>query len=112
MTGMPTGPPEPQYVPADEVPEWMPRPDIDNIRVHKQQFSDWLKSSDWDALDPPGKEAGLLYLKTLLDLEAKEAQREAELQQQQAEQMGTQNAAKPQMAAPLPSLPSANGQQQ
>lgn len=95
---------------ATEVPEWMPRP-FDNIRVHKQQLEDWMCTSDWDSLDPAGKEAGNLYYQTLLDLEAQQAQREAMMQQQQAEGLGMANAAAPQEASPLPSLPGMNGDQ-
>lgn len=93
----------------EQVPGWMPRP-FDNIGVHKQQFADWMKTTDWDSLDPAGKEATNLYYQTLLDLEAAEAQREAMMQQQMAEGLGMANAAAPQGASPLPSLPGANGQ--
>jgi hypothetical protein len=106
MTGMPTEP-KPMYMPATEVPDWMPRP-FDNTSIHKKMWEDWMQTPDWDALDEPQKEQGMLYYTALLDLESMAAQREAELQTQQAESLGMQNAAKPQQKL-SPSLPALNG---
>lgn len=91
---------------AEEVPGWIPRP-FDNVRVHKQVFEDFMKTTDYDALDEVGKEAAALYYDTLLKLEAEQAARDQAAQQQMAEGLGMNNAAKPQQAAPLPSLPGA-----
>lgn len=98
----PTG--APVFEKETELPGWFPRP-FDNERVHKAALEDWMKSSDYDMLDAGGKEAANLYYQALLDLEAKKAQRAAMLQQQQAEQLGEQNAARPPTQSPLPSLP-------
>lgn len=87
-----------------EVPGWMPRP-FDNVRVHKQVFEDFMKTTDYEALDDPGKEAAALYYDTLLRLEADQQAAEAQAQQTMAEGLGRANAAAPQSAAPLPSLP-------
>jgi hypothetical protein len=89
---------------AEEVPGWIPRP-FDNVRVHKQVFEDFMKTTDYDGLDEVGKEAAALYYDTLLKLEAEQAARDQAAQQQMAEGLGMNNAAKPQQAAPLPSLP-------
>lgn len=91
---------------AEEVPGWIPRP-FDNVRVHKQVFEDFMKTTDYDALDEVGKEAAALYYDTLLKLEAEQTARDQAAQQQMAEGLGMNNAAKPQQAAPLPSLPGA-----
>lgn len=89
---------------AEEVPGWIPRP-FDNVRVHKQVFEDFMKTTDYDDLDEVGKEAAALYYDTLLKLEAEQTARDQAAQQQMAEGLGMNNAAKPQQAAPLPSLP-------
>lgn len=96
---------------AEEVPGWMPRP-FDNIRVHKQVFEDFMKTTDYDALDDPGKEAASIYYDTLLRLEAEVQAKADAAQQAQAQQLGMNNAAAPQTAAPLPSLPGAPGNEQ
>ncbi len=102
-----TGGPLQEFVPATEVPDWMPRP-FDNTSIHKKMFEDWMQTPDWDELDEPQKEQGMLYYTALLDLESKAAQREAELQSQQAQDLGMQNAAAPQTKL-SPSLPALNG---
>jgi hypothetical protein len=95
---------QPVMVPATEVPDWMPRP-FDRISVHKQQFEDWMQTSDWDELPVEGKEAANLYYQALLDIEAKNAQRAAMMQESMAQGLGMANAAKPQAPSPLPSQP-------
>jgi hypothetical protein len=102
MTGMP-GPPQVQFVQATEVPGWMPRP-FDNIPIHKKMMEDWMQTADFDSLAPPEVEQAMLYYSALLDLEAKKAQRDAELQNQMAASQGLNNAAAPQTKLP-PSLP-------
>jgi hypothetical protein len=99
---------QPKMVLATEVPDWMPRP-FDKVRVHKQQFEDWMQTTDWDELDVGAKEAANLYYAALLDLEAKQAERAAQMQQAQAEGLGMANAAKPQTASPMPSFPGLDG---
>jgi len=95
--------------PISEAPGWMPRP-FDNIRVHKTVFEDWMKTSDYESLPPEARSGANEYYQALLSLEAAEAQRAAQLQQQQAQDQGMFNAAKPQQASPLPSLPGAGGE--
>ena len=103
----PDGSPQPKYVQATEVPGWMPRP-FDNVPIHKKMMEDWMCTSDWDEIGAPEKEQGMLYYTSLLDLEAKKAERDAQLQTQMAQSMGMQNAAAPQQKLP-PSLPALNG---
>ena len=101
------GQPVPKYVQATEVPGWMPRP-FDNIPIHKKSMEDWMSTSDYDGLGPPEKEMAMLYYTSLLDLEAKKAERDSQLQTQQAQAMGMQNAAAPQNKL-APSMPALNG---
>jgi hypothetical protein len=86
-----------------EKPGWMPR-EFDNTRVHKAIFTDWMKTVEYEELEPGMKESADLYYKALLQLEADEAARAAEAQAATAEQYGAQNAAKP-GAKPNPSFP-------
>jgi len=87
-----------------EVPGWLPRP-FDNVRVHKQVFEDFMKTTDYESLDAVGKEACALYYDTLLKLEAEQLAKQQQAQQAVAQDMGMKNAAAPQGASPLPSLP-------
>lgn len=87
--------------PLSEVPGWMPRP-FDKIGVHKAVFEDWMKTSDYDALPPEQKVVANSYYSYLLRLEAQELARQQAEQQAMAEQLGMDNASKPQRAAPPP----------
>jgi len=102
LTNPDTG--EPVYL--EEVPAWLPRP-FDGIPVHKATLEDWMKTQDYDSLAPDQKEQAHMYYAALLDLEARAAQRAAELQMQQASDMGMQNATKPpsQTNGSAPALP-------
>lgn len=91
-----------------EVPGWMPR-SFDNVPVHKSVFEVWMKGDEWNYSSDEVKEATYAYYGALLDIETKNAQRERELQTEMAESQGLQNAAKPQVGKPMPSLPSAPG---
>jgi hypothetical protein len=70
-------------------------------------MENWMKTQDYDDLGPDQKEQAHQYYAALLDLESRAAQREAELQMQQAQDMGMQNATKPpsQQAGSAPALP-------
>lgn len=70
-------------------------------------MEDWMKSQDYDALAPDQKEQAHMYYAALLDLEARAAQRAAELQMQQASDMGLANATRPpqETAGSAPALP-------
>jgi hypothetical protein len=107
--GEPVIQPDGQLQMLTEVPGWMPRP-FDNVAVHKAVFSSWMKTDDWSGLDEEAKQASMAYYGALLDIESKKAQRDAQLQNQQAEQMGMQNAAKTPAAKPMPSLPAMSGE--
>jgi hypothetical protein len=80
---------------ATTIPGWIPRP-FDNEVVHIDVFSTWMKTPDFDALEDAQVAAANAYYSYLLDLQAKKAQREAEMQAMEAEQLGMENASKPQ----------------
>lgn len=89
---------------ATMVAGWLPRP-FDSIPILKSAIEQWMKSDDWDRAEEDVKKASLLYYQVLLDQEAKKAQREAELQNQLAEEQGITNAARETPPKPMPSLP-------
>lgn len=100
--GTPMG--EPIFL--EEVPAWLPRP-FDGVPVHKATMEDWMKSQDYESLPPDSKEQAHMYYAALLDLEARAAERAAQLQEQQASEMGMANATRPpqQQAGSAPALP-------
>lgn len=93
--------------PITMVEGWLPRP-FDRIGIHKAVFESYMKTSDFDLLAPDQQEAVLMYYQALLDLESRQAQRDQQLQAQQAAEMGMTNAVKPPQngSSPLPSMPS------
>lgn len=80
----------------------MPRP-FDNVAIQKQVFETWMKTTDWDHLDDAMQHAALIYYQALLDLETQQQVRAAQQQQQMAQQLGMQNAARPQGPSDMPS---------
>lgn len=88
-----------------QLPGWMPRP-FDDVPVQKSVLQVWLKSDDWANLDEAGQRASIMVYQGLLTIEAKEAQRQQELQNAMAAEAGLSNAAKPGEKV-MPSLPSA-----
>lgn len=91
--------------PLEEIPGWMPRALVDNIVIHKAIFSDWFKTDEWDRLPSETKQASLIYYRALLDTEAKEAERQTQLQAEEAEARGMANASLPPGPTPQASLP-------
>jgi hypothetical protein len=91
-----------------EEPGWMPRR-FDNIDVQKSTFEDWMKTEDFEMLDPPMQEAAGTYYDALLQLEVQKNAEAAAAQAQMAESLGMSNAAKPQGAKPMPDQRQPNG---
>lgn len=83
---------------------WMPRKGVDSIPVHRSIFSDYAKTRDFEQLDPPQQEAVMLYLSGLDWIERQQQEQMMMQQTAAAQSLGAQNAAKPQTAAPLPSM--------
>lgn len=96
MTGMPSE--QPVYMPTQQ----------DNTAIWKTVFSDYMKTESYQQLPPPGQEAMNLVFAGILAHEAAAAQREAAAQAAQAEQLGMQNAARPQSKG-MPSQPGSTG---
>lgn len=91
------------------IPGWMPR-EFDNLDVQMWVYENWLKSPDADRLPPEMHAVSMVIYKGMKDLQARAAQEAAMAQAQQAEQLGLDNAAKPQQAKPMPSTPSPTSQ--
>jgi hypothetical protein len=89
------------------VPGWLPKP-FDNPDIVKSVLENWMKTSDWDELDPERQTAALLVYKAVLDIESKprSASRTAD---QMAEQAGAVKRrirpASPRSCPRCPSLP-------
>lgn len=94
-----------------EVSGWMPRP-FDNLPVIRRRFETFMSSDEWRRLDPEALRATDLYYNAVLELEAAQEAKSAVQQNQTAEELGAQNAAKPQQAKPLPSLPAPSGSEE
>lgn len=90
------------------VPGWLPRP-FDSLPVLKAAIENWMKTDDWDRGDPKMKNASLFFYQKLLDLETQRSQREAEVQEQLAEEQGQRNASR-EPEKPMPSLPGGSPQ--
>ncbi|MGH2941063.1 MAG: hypothetical protein ACRDPE_23435 [Solirubrobacterales bacterium] len=93
---------EVEQVQREQIPGWMPRP-FDNIPVQKDVIADWMKGTEYDELSPPQQEALNTVYDAFLQIEAKHQAEEARAQSESAEAQGMHNAAKPQVAKPLPS---------
>lgn len=106
-TGEPVPDPAAPMVP-EMAPWWMPR-HSDNIPIFKQNFADWLKTEDYERLEPDLQIAAVQVYAAIQQLEAEKAAEAQAAQMAQAEQLGLDNAAKPQRQKPLPSLPAVNG---
>jgi hypothetical protein len=85
-----------------KVPGYMPRP-FDKEEVQMEFFENWMKTTDWDRLDPAMQHAALIYYQALLDQKQRKAMQAAMQQQQMAEGLGLANAAKTPGAPMLPS---------
>jgi len=87
-----------------EVPGYMPS-DQDNLTIWERVFSDWMKCDDFARVGAEGQTIAHSIWDGIQSLKQMQAQRQMALQTQMAEQLGMQNAAKPQGAKPLPSQP-------
>lgn len=88
----------------EKVPGWMPRP-FDGIAVFKRRMETFMKSDEWRNLEPAAQEATGVFYDALLRLEAEKSARDAAIQNQTAERLGAENAAKPQPPKAMPSRP-------
>jgi len=110
MPNLPTGEMVPEVDPVtgetrmvpEMAPGWMPRRS-DNLGVWKHMFSNWMKTEEYEMLDREMQQAAAAIFGGILQLEAQIAQEQQMAMAAEAEQLGMQNAAKPQVK-PLPSL--------
>jgi hypothetical protein len=84
-----------------EVPNWMPA-EQDNITIWRQVIGDYMKTEDFESLDPSAQNNFRLIWRGLTASEQMRAAEQSAQQQVQAESLGMNNAAKPQMPPPLP----------
>lgn len=97
-----------EQIEREFVPGWLPRP-FDNVSVQKDVLSNWMKSTEYDELDPPSQEAANAVYDSYLQIEAKQQAQAAQAQAETAESLGMSNASKPQTPPPLPSQAALNG---
>jgi hypothetical protein len=98
-TGQP-GPPA-----QAEVPGYMPMPDVDNLAVWRKWIGDWMKTPDYERLDPGLQEVPKQILAAINQLEVRHQQQQIAQQAQQAATLGMGNAAKPAGATQMPDQP-------
>lgn len=84
-----------------EVPSYMPS-EHDELGVWRQRMGDWMKTSEFDGLDPGLQEVAQQIMSGIEFLRVVGQQRQAQQQSAAAEQLGMENAAKPVKAKPLP----------
>lgn len=85
----------------DGTPGFMPRK-VDNPQVWKAVLSDFMKTEEFDSLPMDSQEIFNLIYDGIVYNEQMQAAQQAELQAQQAESLGMENASKSQKAPPLP----------
>jgi len=80
---------------------WMPR-QFDNIDVQMSVFEDWMKTVEFDGLEPAMQEAANTYYEALRQLKAQKLAEQSQAQEMMAVSQGAANAAKPQGPIPTP----------
>ena len=83
--------------------------EFDKHSIHRYELHKWMKTVDFDRQHDLVKEAAKAHDEQHKVLEEQAAFEEAQRQTQMAEQLGMQNAAKPQGAKPMPDQLSPNG---
>lgn len=91
----------PRFENGEEVEGWMPR-EFDNVDVQMSVFEDWMKTVEFDQLEPGMQEAAQTYYQALKQIKATKQAEQAQAQQMMAESQGAANAAKPQGPIPTP----------
>ncbi len=111
---MQPGPPDPvtgapMQVMA-KIPGWMPRK-FDNTEVQMSVYENWLQTDDFNRLPPHLAEVAMLIYDGFKALQAEQQAQAQAAVAMQAEELGSQNASKPQAqeGKPMPSTPSPAG---
>ncbi len=102
MTGMPLT--DENGLPL-QVPFFMPMADVDNLTIWKQRLGDWMKTPDYQRVPEFARDMAQKILAAVNQLQAREAQQQALMQQATAAQMGMANAVKAPGPASQPSAP-------
>lgn len=100
QTGQPM--PYPGYLPDDQ----------DNLQIWERVFSDWMKTDDYGRQDQQAQGIARQIWNAIQQLQTAQAQRQAAQTDALAQQIGSENAAKPAQPKPLPSMPGTNTLQQ
>lgn len=95
--------PDPTPVIVEMAPAWMPRYS-DNIPVFKGVFESWMKTEEFERLDPEMQQAAATIYQGILNLESEKAAAAQAIQTETAEQLGLANATRS-PSKPLPSMP-------
>lgn len=110
----PGGPPDPVTGAPTQIlaktPGWMPRK-FDNTEVQMAVYENWLQTDDFNRLPEHLVEVAMLVYEGFKSLEAQQQAQAQAAVAMQAEQLGAQNASKPQPqeAKPMPSTPNPGG---
>ncbi len=88
-----------------QVPGWMPMRDVDNLAVWKRRLGDWMKTEDFERMDPAQRAPAVMILTQVGKLEAEAAMKQQMMMQEQAAGMGLSNAQRPAGPKALPSTP-------
>lgn len=84
-----------------EVPGWLPRK-FDNADVWEQVLTTWMKTEEYDRLEPGMQEAAMKAYEVLQQLKMQQQALAVAAQTAMAEQQGAENAARPQGPKPSP----------
>lgn len=94
-----------------DMPGYMPMRDVDDLNIWKQRIGDFVKTDTWSELPRELQEVTKQILSGIDNLQMEQAQRQMEQQNAMAEQLGMQNASRPQQAKPLPDQTQPAGEQ-
>lgn len=91
-----------------EIPDFMPRP-FDNIPVQRHVFEDWMKTEEFESLDPEMQAAANDVYMGMLKIEADKQAQEQRAMEMAAAAKGMNNAARDSGPGGMPDAPAVNG---
>ena len=95
----------------EEVPGWMPMDMVDDLSVWRSRLGDFMKTDAYIDLSREMQETAKLIMQAVDDLQRRQAERQVQQQNAQAEQLGLNNAAKPVQAKGVPDQSQPAGEQ-
>lgn len=111
VTGQPAVDPETNKQLQEEVPGWMPMDMVDDLSVWRARLGDFMKTDTYTDLPGEMQEVAKLVMQAVDDLQRRQAERQVQQQNAQAEQLGMNNAAKPVQAKGVPDQSQPAGEQ-